>query len=88
MTEETIQKVELTEEEIKREKRRIYQREYMRRRREDPDFAEKQRAIVRNIATKKYHTDIDYKNKKTEYNQQYYQKYKDAYKEVRLALKK
>ena len=77
----------LTPEEIK-EKKREYMREYMRKRREEPEFAEKQRTLVKAIQAKLYNDETsDFRRKKKEYNVEYYQKLKEGYKEVRMSLK-
>lgn len=78
----------LTEEE-KKEKKRIYMRAYMAKKRAtDSQFAEKQKEISRNRQKKKYHDEtLNFRQKQLEYNIYYYQKFKDAYKEARAIAK-
>ena len=84
---EKAPKTILTPEELK-EKKRIYMREYMRKRREDPEFAEKQRTLVKAIQAKLYNDETSgFREKKKAYNVEYYKKLKDGYKNVRMSLK-
>ena len=81
-------KIILTPEQ-KKDKQREYMRNYMMNRRQtDADFAEKQRKKAREIQLKKYHDETgQFRAKKLEYNVEYYQKLKEAYKEARMSLK-
>ena len=86
---QTPSKVKLTAEE-KKEKNREYMRVYMlKRRQNDPEFAKKQQNKSREIQYRRYNDteDPSFKQKKSEYNILYYAKMKDAYKEVRKAIK-
>ena len=73
----------LTPEEKKqqaKEKKRIYQREYMKKRREtDPEFAEKQRECRKKCEKTRYDTDPEYRTKKSNENKERYAKYREAY---------
>jgi hypothetical protein len=64
----------------KKENKRAYQREYMaNRRKNDPEFAEKQRAAVRKNLQARYDNDEEYRKNKAEKYKEIYNKYKDAY---------
>ena len=65
------------------EKRKAYQREYMaNRRRNDPDFADKQRKMNNKCKKERYANDEEYRNKEKEYLKKYREeknKYKKLY---------
>jgi hypothetical protein len=76
-------KKEMTPEEIQKmkEAKRVYNREYMARRRQnDPDFAEKQRELVRQRAKERYYNDEEYRKRNIEAVKKVYNKYREAYK--------
>lgn len=63
-----------------RERKKIYQREYMKNRREtDQAFAEKQREYRRICEKNKYDLNPDYRAKKSAENKERYAKYREAY---------
>lgn len=89
LTQEEIDGIQKYKEQL--EKRRAYQREWMaNRRKTDPDFAAKQRAMTNRRKKERYATDETYRNKELEYNRSYVaekNKYKELYEKVSAELK-
>lgn len=72
-----------TKEEIQKEKRRLYQREYMKNRlASDPEFLAKQRALKRENRRKKYAEDEEFKKNVNEKSKNRYTTYRNAYLEL------
>lgn len=70
--------VEMSKEEKKKIEKREYMKEYMKKKRQnDPDFAEKQRAVVRKNLQNRYAKDAAYKEKKNKYDKERYVDYKE-----------
>lgn len=89
LTQEEIDGIQKYKEQL--EKRRAYQREWMaNRRKTDPDFAAKQRAMTNRRKKERYATDETYRTKELEYNRTYVaekNKYKELYEKVSADLK-
>lgn len=92
---EIVEPAQLTEEEIAilakekakaKENKKIYQREYMKKRREtDPVFNEKQKEYNRVRKNFLYNNDVDVKEKSQKYNRENYKNrinYKQKYEEL------
>lgn len=71
----------LTDEE-KKERKKIQQREYMAKRRLDPDFAESQRQLMRN-----YRQTDKYKEYNKDHNAKFYIKRKETIKDLKEKIK-
>ena len=75
--------VDISKEELKRLAKNEYMKIYMKKRREtDPEFADKQRAVVRKNLQNRYHNDAEYKEKMSNYLKNRYRKINDTYKLV------
>ena len=87
MTENTRMSLKGLTDEEKKERKRIQQREYMaKRRKEDPDFAKKQRELC-NIRKKILREDTEYLEKEREYYKNYQRNLKKEYLEMKELLK-
>lgn len=81
-----VVKEEMTEAEFekKKEEKRLKRNEYMRKRREDPEFLAKQRKYCIESNKKRLETDNEFREKRRayskEYSKEYYKKNRDAYK--------
>ena len=72
-----------TKEEIRKEKKRLYQREDMKNRlATDPEFLAKQRALKRENRRKKYAEDEEFKQKVNEQSKNRYATYRNAFLEM------
>ena len=89
MTETLITMNKDEEELLKREKKRQYIREYMKKRREtDPEFLQKTRDNVIKSLHKMYHNteNTDYKEKVNSKSRETYRKMREAYLQVQLSV--
>ena len=75
-----IDTVEISKQELKRLAKNEYMKNYMKQRRQqDPEFAERQRALIRKNLKNRYCNDAEYKQKRNEYDKNWYIQHKEAF---------